>query len=321
MMTDSPDVSSHLPALPPPWKIAAAFAIIYLSWGTTYLATTIAMAQEHMPAALFGGVRLIIAGTILLTVQFCRGQSLRITMREASGLLAVSWCLFLGANLLINIGQREVPSGVAAVLIATTPLWMGLFGILMPAGERLSWRGWLGLSFGFVGMLFTMAPALRGGFSLLNDFHTLFVVGSAASWAAGSLLSRHLAIPLPHLTSAGFQMLFGGLSQACLAAPLLGEWHTLPETISPRAIGCFLYLLVFGSLLGFVAFNWLLGHVSAAKVGTYAYINPIIAVFIGACVGEPLHGWLFAGIVIILVSVYLIRSDKPQSQEIELEPD
>ncbi len=306
---------------PPTWKIAAAFGIIYLCWGTTYLATTIAMRDEQMPPALFGGVRLVIAGSLLLFVQMCRRQSLKLTWRQASGLMLVSWFLFLGANLLINIGQRTVPSGVSAVLIATTPLWMGLIGLLMPEGERLSWRGWVGLVFGFVGILFTMAPNLRDGFNLIEDFRVLFVVGSAASWAAGSLVSRHLAISLPHLTSAGYQMLFGGLSQVGLAAPVLGEWHALPETLTPRAIGCFLYLLVFGSLLGFVAFNWLLGHVSAAKVGTYAYINPIVAVFIGACVGEPMHVWLFAGIAIILVGVYLIRGDKPQSREIELEPD
>ena len=134
------------------------------------------------------------------------------------------------------------------------------------------------------------------------------------------LLSRHLNLPIPHLTSAGWQMLFGGMSQILLGT-VLGEWPAIPLPLPPRAIGAFLYVLVFGSLMGFVAFNWLLGHVPVAKVGTYAYVNPVIAVFIGACAGEPIDVWLFAGIAVILAGVYLVRGDHAPSEEIELEPD
>jgi drug/metabolite transporter (DMT)-like permease len=312
------DVADEIPPLKPPpvWAIALAFGIVYLSWGTTYKANSIAMKEEHMPPALFGGVRLVTGGTILLLYQLVRRQPLRLRGREFGGILLVSWFLFLGANYLLNVGQKQVDSGVAAILAATTPLWIGLLGMFWPQGERLSLRGWLGLVVGFVGIILTN---LDSGFDLGADPHALFLLGSAASWALGSLVSRQLALKIPHLTSAGYQMLFGGASQILLGTAL-GEWQQLPQ-LTARAIGCIFYLLVFGSLLGFVAFNWLLGHVSTAKVGTYAYVNPVIAVFVAWCFGEPMHGWIFAGIAVILIGVYLVRRDHAPSEEIEVEPD
>ena len=221
------------------------------------------------------------------------------------------------SNFLISYGQKKVDSGVAAILIATTPLWMGLFAMAWPSGERLSWRGWLGLLIGFAGIVLTK---LDDGFDLLGDFYSFLILASAASWAMGSLVSRHMALKTPHFTSAGFQMLFGGISQIALGSAI-GEWRDMPSELTNGAIACFLYLLVFGSLLGFVAFNWLLGHVPTAKVGTYAYVNPVIAVFIGWCAGESVNAWILAGIAVILVGVYLVRGDHAPSKEIELEPD
>ena len=316
MTNDPADENSSLPA-PPTWAITLAFSIVYFSWGTTYMATSIAMKEEQMPAALFGGVRLCLAGSLLLLCQAIRGQRLRLSGGVYLRLLLVSWYYFLLANYLINVGQKVVPSGIAAILIATTPLWMGLFGMLWPSGERLSWRGWLGLLIGFGGIVLTK---FDDGLGFLYDFYPLLILGSAACWAMGSLVSRHMALKVPHLTSAGFQMIFGGISQITLGSAL-GEWHQLPDQLTNRAIGCFVYVLIFGSLLGFVAFNWLLGHIAAAKVGTYAYVNPIIAVFIGWCADEVVHAWILAGIVVILIGVYLVRADQAPSREIELEPD
>ncbi len=316
MTTEPADEIAHLET-PPAWAIALAFGIVFFSWGTTYMATSIAMKDEHMPAALFGGIRLVVAGTILLVCQGMRGQTLRLTGGEYLRLLVVSWFYFLSANYLINVGQQKEDSGVAAILIATTPLWMGLFGMFWPRGERLSWRGWLGLTIGFAGIVLTK---LDDGLKLFNDYHAFLILGSAASWAMGSLISKQMALKIPHLTSAGFQMIFGGLSQVSLGS-VLGEWHELPDQLSNRAIGCFLYVLVFGSLMGFVAFNYLLGHIPAAKVGTYAYVNPVIAVFIGWCLGERVHAGIYAGIAVILVGVYLVRGDRMPSREIEVEPD
>jgi drug/metabolite transporter (DMT)-like permease len=302
---------------PAPLAIALAFAAVYLSWGTTYLASKIALMYEGYPPALFGGVRLTCAGLILLGLQFARGMPLRVSLRVFGQLLLMSWCLFLTANWLMNWGQSRVPSGVAAVIGASTPLWMGVIGIFWASTERLHPRGWIGLVVGMFGVLTLFLPRLLDQDSAVNTFHPFLIVGSCIFWSIGSLYSRQRSLPLPHLTSAGYQMLLGGGSQIVLGV-CLGELHQLPGHITPRAAGCFLYLLVFGSLVGFVAFNWLLGHVSAAKVGTYAYVNPVIAILVGRVVDdEPLTTWLLAGIAVILAGVYLVRSDHAPTTDID----
>jgi drug/metabolite transporter (DMT)-like permease len=296
-------------ATPPAWAVAFAFAVIYISWGTTYLATRTAVADEHMPPALFGGVRLGCAGGLLLAFQLVRGQSLRIDGRTFARLFIVSCFLFLGANWFITVAQTRVPSSVAAVLVATTPLWMGLFAMLWPGGERLHARGWLGLLVGLAGVGLLFAPRVAVSAEAVDTPYLLLVLASSASWAVGSLVLRHHPVPISHLTSAGYQMFFGGVSQIVLGLSL-GEIDVLPDHLTAVTVTAFLYLLVVGSLSGFVAFNWLLGHVSVAKVGTYAYVNPAIAVLVGWCAGEAVTLVLLSGIAVILFGVYLVRADK-----------
>ena len=193
--------------------------------------------------------------------------------------------------------------------------------MLWPGGEKLSRRGWLGLFIGFGGIILTMTPLIKQEeLSLATSFPFLLVLGSAASWALGSILLRTLVVKLPHLTSAAYQMLIGGLGQTLIGSAI-GEWPVLIEKASGPALAAFLYLLLVGSLIGFVAFNWLLVHIPAAQVGTYAYVNPVIAVFIGCVIGEPFHWLLIAGIAVVLVGVYLVRGDHRPTKEIELEPD
>ena len=318
-MSESADEPSREEA-PSTLAIATAFFLIYISWGTTYKATGHAMQVLEMPPALFGGVRLLLAGAILLVYQAWRRQSLRLTRDDCWRLLPISVCLFPMGNLFINLGQRNVPSGIAAILIATTPLWIGFLGMFWPNGERLTLRGWLGLIIGFGGILLALTPQMKDGFNLLQDYPSLLVLGSAASWALGSLFSRHLAPQISHLTSAAYQMVLGGVFQTAIGT-VSGEWPDFLQKIDGEALGIFMYLLIVGSLTGFIAFNWLLGHIPAAKVGTYAYVNPIIAVFIGWFAREEIHAWVFVGFTVILVGVYLIRGDHAPSKEIELEPD
>ncbi len=319
-MSDPAADTFHAEA-PSALTVATAFAMIYLAWGTTYYVTGYSMQALRMPPALYGGVRLLLAGAILLAYQACRGKSLRLSLADFFRLIPISVCLFLMGNLLINLGQRNVKSGVAAILIATTPLWMALYSAFWPRAERTHWRGWVGLVVGFAGIVLTLAPQLQDGFNLVDDYPALLVLGSAASWALGSLLSRHLDVQLPHLTSAAFQMILGGIAQTTLGSAI-GEWPTFVARFDHRAAFAFIYLLIIGSLMGFVAFNWLLGHVSAAKVGTYAYVNPVVAVFIGWLMNEtPVYLSLFAGIAVILGGVYLVRSDRPPLQVVETEPE
>jgi drug/metabolite transporter (DMT)-like permease len=199
-----------------------------------------------------------------------------------------------------------VPSGVAAVLVATTPLWVGLLAMLWPGGERLGGRGWLGLLIGLGGVLILLAPRLHDPAALVADLGPLLVLGSAWSWALGSLLMRHHRLQGSHLTAAAYQMLLGG---GCLAVVglIVGETRHLPERLTPAAVGAFVYLLIVGSLVGFVAYNWLLGHVTAAQASTYAYVNPAVAVLVGWADGEDMTPWLLAGIGVILAGVALVR--------------
>ena len=298
------------PAAPPTWAFVLAFFIIYVAWGTTYVVIRQAVRVEGMPPALFGGLRLAAAGVVLLSYQFARGGLLRVTGRELLRLFGVSCLLFLLANWFVNLAMtgRDAHSSFAAVLIATTPLWIGLFESVWPSGERLSWRGWLGLVAGLVGVLILLGPRLGDPAAFFADYPPLLLLGSAASWALGSLFLRYSPTVIPHLTSAGYQMLMGGSGQF-LVGLALGEYDRLPETLTFGAVWTFLYMLVVGSLCGFVAYNWLLGHVAAAKVGTYAYVNPAVAVLIGWAAGEPITGGLLAGIGVILAGVYLVRAD------------
>ncbi len=301
-----PNTPAKHPARPTTWTIVFAFAIIYTSWGTTYLAIKRGVKDEHLPPALFGGARVGLAGLLLLGYLAARGQSLRLARREVATVAVTGCILFVGGNGLITAAEKTVPSGVAAVLAATTPLWIGLLTVLWPGGERLSGRGWLGLVVGLAGVLLLLGPKLGDPADFVRDVGPLLVLGSALSWACGSLVMRHHRLEGSHLTAAGYQMAIGG---GCLTLLGLvsGEASRLPEQVTVGAVGSFVYLLVVGSLVGFVAYNWLLGHVSAAKVSTYAYVNPAVAVLIGWADGEEMTVWLAGGIAVILAGVALVR--------------
>jgi drug/metabolite transporter (DMT)-like permease len=178
--------------------------------------------------------------------------------------------------------------------------------MLWPQGDRLTPRGWLGLLVGLGGVVLLLAPTLSSTDELVENIGVVLVLGSAVSWAFGSLVLRHTRLGTSHLTTAAYQMICGGAGLT-LAGVLLGEAGRWPDHVSARAVQAFFYLLLFGSLVGFVAFNWLISHVAAPKVGTYAYVNPVIAVLVGWMAGEELTGRLAAGICVILLGVFLIR--------------
>jgi len=283
-----------------------AFGLVYVCWGTTYLALKKGVQEERWPPALFGGVRIGIAGLLLLGCQALRGQPLVLPAPDRLPVLVCSLLLFVGGNGLITVAARTLDSGMCAVLAATTPLWVGLFELLWPRGDRLSWRGWLGLVVGLVGVLVLCVPQLQASSSFTADVGMLAVLGSAACWALGSLVGRHHRVRCSHLTAAGYQMFLGGGSLA-LVGLACGELQRLPDHISATFVAAFAWLLVAGSLVGYVAYNWLLAHVSVAQLGTYAYVNPAIAVVIGILDGEAATAWLFAAIAVILVGVALVR--------------
>src|SRR5580704_1438348 len=183
---------------PSPWALALAFGLVYVCWGTTYLAMKKGVREEHLPPALFGGVRVCIAGLLLLSWQLARGERVKLAPGDRLPLVLCALLLFVGGNGLINVAGQTLDSGVCAVLAATTPLWIGLFEICWPAGERLSVRGWLGLLVGLVGVLLLCGPLIENPEQLDLDFGYLIVLGSATCWALGSLVSRHRAVTCPH---------------------------------------------------------------------------------------------------------------------------
>jgi drug/metabolite transporter (DMT)-like permease len=297
---------------PARWAVILAFTLVYLSWGTTYLA--IQKGVEVFPPALFGGVRVTLAGLILLAYLRLRGQRLYLPSREFLWIAVVGVLLFVGGNGLLTVGERYLSSGVSSVLAATTPLWMALLELLWPKGERLRPAGWLGLLAGLAGVVLLLFPRLREPGTLLQDVGPLLILGSAISWSLASLVIRWRRPTASHLTSAAYQMALGGGALMTIGI-LLGEPRQLAwDRLTPPAVYSFFHLLVFGSLVGFVAYNWLLGHVSPALVGTYAYVNPVVAIGAGWLLnGEGITWWIAGGMGTILTGVALVRGSHAPS--------
>lgn len=291
---------------PVPWAIVIAFASIYIGWGTTYLAIRWGVKDEHWPPALFSGSRVVLAGIILLAVQAARKQPIGLSFRDLKSVSVTGAIMFIGGNGLLTLAQTTLDSGAAAVLASTCPLWIGLLGMLWPDGDRLTPRGWLGLLVGLVGVILLFAPKVNHPDQIFRDVALFCVLGSAASWALGTLLARHRRPNCSHLTTAGWQLTLGG-SALVLVGVCCGELHRVPSELTAKAVVAFLYLLIVGSLVGFIAYNYLLTHVSAAKVGTHSYVNPVVAVVIGCLSGEEFSLWLGLSIAVILGGVALVR--------------
>lgn len=293
---------------PPRWAVPLAFTLVYLAWGTTYLA--IKMGVENLPPGLFGGTRVGLAGLVLLAYTACRRESVRLPIRELVWAAVIGNVLFAGGNLLITIAEKHVASNVAAVLVATTPLWMALLETMWPWGERLTGRGWLGVLTGLGGVLLLFAPMLlQDPGQLVQVAGPPLVLCSAFCWAVGSFLLRRQRRRSSHLATAAYQMILGGAGQLVIGL-LAGEAGELSRgSFTPGAVYAFFHLLIFGSLIGFVAYTWLLGHVSATQAGTYAYVNPMIAILVGWQLGgEPITAWMLGGMALILSGVALVRT-------------
>jgi drug/metabolite transporter (DMT)-like permease len=242
------------------------------------------------------------------------GQALAMSRQDWTRVIVAGLMLFVAGNGLVNFAERTVNSGAAAVLAATTPLWIGFFEMFWPGGERLTGRGWLGLVLGLGGVLLILVDKLTDAGTFFQDVGPLLVLGSACSWSVGSLVLRHHRLSCSHLAAASYQMIIGGGGLALIGC-FLGEVDQVPGHITAGAVIAFVYLLIVGSLVGFVSFNWLLGHVPAAKVGTYAYVNPMVAVVAGWWLAdEPISAWFVAGFLVILTGVALVRrGERPRS--------
>lgn len=283
-------------------RVWAALLVVYVVWGSTYLA--IKFAIETVPALLQGALRFVLAGVLLLAaVAAVRGRAaLRATPAELGTAAASGILLLTGGNGLVSVGEQRVPSGVAALIVASVPLWIVVLRALLrdrPAGITA-----LGVLVGFTGVALLLRPGAGGGLDL---GYAALIVLAALSWSIGSLLVARRAVPADPLVLSAVQMLAGGLALAGLAAghgELSGFDVGQVSGKSWLALG---YLVGFGSLLAFSAFVWLLGQAPVSVVSTYAYVNPAVAVLLGALFAdERLTGSTVAGGALILVAVALV---------------
>jgi drug/metabolite transporter (DMT)-like permease len=290
----------------PGWLVWAALWTIYIVWGSTYLA--IAVMVETIPPVLGGGVRFAFAGLVLLVAVGLRGglEPLRAGRVQLAGVALVG-ILLCSANALVGIAEREVPSGIAALLIASVPLWVIVLRSLW--GERPRRATALGVAFGFIGVAVLLAPGQRpDGVSLAA---CLLVVVAAMCWASGSFAGSRLPLPGDPLRSTALQMLFGGAVMTAVAVPAGEPWALDLGGISGDSWLAYAFLVFVGSIVAFTAYAWLLRNVPISTVATYAYVNPVIAVVLGAIVlSEPVGVATIAGMAIIVASVaYTMRTE------------
>jgi drug/metabolite transporter (DMT)-like permease len=285
------------------WKIVLAFAAVYLCWGMTYLAMRIAV--EDIPPHLMSGARFLVAGLILYLWTRRRGDP-RPTPIQWRAAAVVGAFLLLGGNATVAWAEQQVPSGLAAVLIAVAPIWMVAFEWAR-GGPRPGKRVIAGLILGLTGVALLVSPK-GDSTAQVNLIGAVMLVLASASWAWGSVVSKSAPLPKSPFLATSMEMIAGGVL-LLLTALAAGQFaHFRPAQVSTDAVLAWLFLVVFGSLVGFTAYIWLLGVTSIAKAGTYAYVNPIVAVFLGwAVLDEPVTSRTLIAALVILVGVALVN--------------
>jgi drug/metabolite transporter (DMT)-like permease len=300
----------------PRWLVIAAFAAIYLIWGSAYLA--IRFAIETVPPLMMAGMRFVIAGGLLYAWTRLRGAA-RPTARNwwATSIIGV---LLLGGNGAVTWAEQWVPSGLTALLIATVPLWMVQLAWLR-GGERPTLATASGLALGLLGILLLVGPNELLSGTQVDLVGAVAVLLGSLSWAAGSLYSRTAPVPAARQLGLGMEMLVGG---AVLVAVGLvrGEGAQLDlSALSLRSAMAFVYLIVFGSIVAFTAYLWLLRATTPARAATYAYVNPVVAVFLGwALAGEPVRPLTLAATALIVTAVALIVIQETRSTSALAQP-
>lgn len=287
----------------PEWQVWLALGIVYVVWGSTYLAIRVLV--ETMPPLLSGGTRHVVAGLIifgLLVARRGRG-ALRLRREEWLGGGFIGLALLLGGNGLVMLGERDVPSGLTALIVAVVPLCVVVLRRIF--GERVALGTIVGVVVGFAGVAVLIIP--EGVSGSVNFIGMLMIVGASFSWSVGTFFSKRLQLPRDPLASTGVQMLVGGLALS-IAGALTGEAGLVkPEQFSTASLLSLGYLIIFGSVLAYTAYTWVLIHASVSRVSTYAYVNPVVAVALGAVLlNEKIDTTMVVGAAMIIVAVWLV---------------
>jgi drug/metabolite transporter (DMT)-like permease len=309
------------PSKPRAWKVLLAFAIIYFVWGSTYLAIRIGV--REVPPFLLAGIRFLVAGIVLYGWMRAKGTRSP-TSREWGAATVLAVLIFVLDYGLVFWAERRVASGIAAVMMATIPVFMALAEIVFLGTQRLTLRLAIALLVGIGGVVVLVSRTGSFGEVPIDTAGGCALIVAAISWAVASALTRKLALPDSKAMSSGAQMLAGGVLLT-LTAALLGEFRGFHiGAVSRGAWVALVYLIVAGSIVAFTAYVWLIHHESPTKVGTYAYVNPVVAVLLGYFLGgEAIGPRTIVGTLLVLVSVVVIttaprsRSEIQPAQELE----
>ena len=288
----------------PTWKTLLAFAIIYFVWGSTFLAIRVGV--REVPPFLLAAMRFVVAGLVLYGWTMVHGERSP-SRREWMSASVIAILIFVFDYGLLFWAEQRVPSGIAAVMMATIPVFMALAEIIFLRTQRLTLRLAAALLIGIGGVAILMSRSLSLGGAPIDRAGAGALIIAAVSWSIASVLTRKLPLPASKLMSSGAQMLAGGVFLV-LTAAALGEFRDFhPSEVSRGAWLALLYLIVAGSIIGFTAYVWLIHHESPTKVGTYAYVNPVVAVLVGYFLGgEALGLRTILGTMLVLISVLVI---------------
>jgi drug/metabolite transporter (DMT)-like permease len=299
-------MESSVSSVRPSWKTVLAFAIIYFVWGSTFLAIRVGV--REVPPLLFACMRFFTAGAVLYAWMIVKGTPSP-NLRQWAAISLIALCIFVLDYGLLFWAEQRVPSGVAAVMLATIPVFMALSEILFLHTQKLTVRLALALLVGIGGVLILVSHSVGLAEKPIDPAGAIALVIAAISWSVASTLTRKLPLPESKVMSSGAQMLAGGVMLA-IAAALFGEFRGFRiQAISRGAWFALAYLIVAGSIIGFTAYVWLIHHESPTKVGTYAYVNPVVAVIVGYLFGGEMVGSrTVLGTLLVLVSVIVITT-------------
>jgi len=302
--------NAHRPA----WLTLLCFGIIYFVWGTTYLAIRIGVLE--VPPFLLAGMRFLVSGAVLYLWTVAKGERSPIGRQWMSAFL-LALLIFVFDYGSVFWAEQRVPSGLAAVMMATIPVFIALSEITFLRTQKLTLRLALALLIGLGGVAVLMSRSLNLGGAPIDRAGAIALIFGSISWSVASVLNRKLPLPASKIVSSGAQMFAGGVL-LMLAAALLGEFRNFhPAAVSRAAWFSLVYLIVAGSIVGFTAYVWLIHHESPTKVGTYAYVNPVVAVIVGYFFGgEPLGLRTILGTVFVLISVVMITLTRGKEQAV-----
>lgn len=280
-----------------------AWGAVCFFWGTTYLAIRIGV--EVLPPALFAGIRFIVAGSIFTTVLRMRGYALP-ARGELADIAIVGIALLTVANGMVVWAEQWVPSGLAALIVATLPFWIVGIEAVLPRGDRLNPRKVIGIVIGFSGLIILLWPEIKGSIDSAYLIGILAMFIAPVSWGGGSIYSKYRKINTSPLMAAAFQMLFGGTVLIVIG---LASGEVDRFAPNPQGIAAIAYLIIFGSIVGYGSFMFALSKLPASFVSTYAYINPVIAVILGWFILDERLDWMLVlAMILILLGVILVQS-------------